>query len=272
MKKYIIAIIIIIIAGVVWKLYEIRHPKVIKVDVPVAKEHQEFVDKNIDVDLLIDEITKEDEVVPKEEIEVPTPEVPVIQPEPEINSINLAVPFTSQAPTANWEQPFQDACEEASILMVAYYYQNKTMPSKEAVENIFIDMVAWQEKFMGGDYDITIEETGILAKGYFDYSSEVIPNLTATKIRNLLREGFPVIVPANGHILINPNFTGDGPKYHMLVIKGFVDDKFITNDPGTRNGADFVYTEVNLMAAIADWDKEKALTVGPKNALILLEN
>ncbi|MFA6307267.1 MAG: C39 family peptidase [Patescibacteria group bacterium] len=272
MKKYIFVIIIIVILSGVWKIYEVRHPRSIKVDMPIAKEHQEFVDKNIDVDLFMEEIIKEDEILPQEEVEVPVPEVPVIPVKPEINSINLAVPFTSQAPTANWDQPFQDACEEASLLMVDYYYQNKNMPSKEAVENIFIDMVAWQEKFMEGNYDITIEETGQLAKGYFGYNVSVIPNLTATKIRNLLREGFPVIVPANGHILINPNFTGDGPKYHMLVIKGFVDDKFITNDPGTRNGADFVYTETNLMEAIADWDKEKALTVGPKNALILLEN
>ena len=72
--------------------------------------------------------------------------------------------------------------------------------------------------------------------------------------------------------LINPNFTGNGPLYHMLVIKGFVDDKFITNDPGTRNGADFVYTEANLMNSIADWDKEKALTIGPKIGLILREH
>jgi len=268
MKKYILAIIIIIAVGVVWKLYEIRHPQGIKVEVPVAEEHKKFMDKGIDQDLVVKEIIEEPvvDVTIEEDTEV-------IEKEPEkINSINLAVPFTSQAPTANWDQPFQDACEEASLLMVDYYYRNKEMPSKEAVEDIFIKMIDWQEEFMNGDYDITIEETGQLAKGFFGYDSKIITDLTATKIRNLLREGFPVIVPANGHILINHNFTGDGPLYHMLVVKGFVDDKFITNDPGTRNGADFIYTEANLMNAIADWDNEKALTIGSKVGLILIDN
>ena len=31
--------------------------------------------------------------------------------------INLPVPFTPQAPHANWELPYQEACEEAAVLM-----------------------------------------------------------------------------------------------------------------------------------------------------------
>jgi len=273
MEKYVLAIIIISIGGLgLWVYSKNQPPELIVVDLPEAKVHQEFADNTIQedkVDLIIEDIIDNEE----DGLIVETNEKPIVKPiVEEINSINLAVPFTSQAPTANWDQPFQDACEEASVLMVAYYYQNKSMPSKEAVENILLEMINWQSDFMSGDYDINVEETGQFAKGFFGYNTKVIPDLTATKIRNFLREGFPVIVPANGHILNNPNFTGDGPKYHMLVIKGFVDDKFITNDPGTRNGENFVYTEANLMAAIADWDKEKALTVGPKVALILLEN
>lgn len=34
----------------------------------------------------------------------------------------LPVPYTSQAPYAYWGQPWQDACEETSILMVDKYY------------------------------------------------------------------------------------------------------------------------------------------------------
>src|SRR3989344_4989971 len=35
--------------------------------------------------------------------------------------VNLPVPFTSQAPHANWDMPYQEACEEASALMAIRY-------------------------------------------------------------------------------------------------------------------------------------------------------
>ena len=74
---------------------------------------------------------------------------PVVKPVENLVAINLAVPFTSQAPTANWAQPFQDACEEASLMMVHYYYANQKMPDKLAVEKIILDMVDWQVKTLG---------------------------------------------------------------------------------------------------------------------------
>ncbi|MCR4279964.1 MAG: hypothetical protein NUV82_00890, partial [Candidatus Komeilibacteria bacterium] len=35
---------------------------------------------------------------------------------------NLDVPFMSQAPHANWDLPYQEACEEASLIMVDYFW------------------------------------------------------------------------------------------------------------------------------------------------------
>jgi len=269
MKKYILAIIIIIALGT-WWAYKSSRPAVIKIDLPVAQEFDNFANENFNPELVASDVSEETAVT-----EIPETEDKIFEPEPivkQINDVNLAVPFTSQAPTANWDQPFQDACEEASLLMTVYYYQNKKMPAALEVEGILNSMIDWQAEFMKGTYDITIEETGQLAEGFFDYQVKVIPDLTAEKIREFLRAGQPVIVPANGHILANPYFRGDGPDYHMLVIKGFVDDKFITNDPGTRNGADFIYTEENLLSAIADWDSKKALAVGPKVALVLYKD
>jgi len=269
MKKYILAIIIIIGLGL-WWAYQSSRPEIIKIELPVAQDFDNFANENFNPELVVNDVPEELEVT-----EIPETADEIMEPEPivkQINDVNLAVPFTSQAPTANWEQPFQDACEEASILMTVYYYQNKKMPSALEVESILNSMVDWQAEFMNGTHDITVEETGQLAQGFFDYQAKVIPNLTAEKIREFLRMGQPMIVPANGHILDNPYFSGDGPDYHMLVVKGFVGDKFITNDPGTKRGADFIYTEENLLAAIADWDKEKALTVGPKVGLILYKD
>lgn len=264
MKKYILASIIIITL-VLLGIYQSRQPKLIKVDLPKAKEHQEFIKEDTED---IEEIIIIEDIIEEEVVELEEEAASIVK----INNINLAVPFTSQAPTANWEQPFQDACEEASILMVDYYYSNQNLPSLKEVENILIDMVDWQKDNWGGHFNLSIIKVAEYAMTTFGYQTEVIENLTADKIRDFLDKGIPVIIPADGHKLDNPFFSGDGPEYHMLVIKGYKDNIFITNDPGTRRGADFIYTEVNLMEAIADWDKEKALTVGPKLGLILLEN
>lgn len=36
-------------------------------------------------------------------------------------AVLLKVPFTSQAPSGDWRQPFQDFCEEASVVMAAHF-------------------------------------------------------------------------------------------------------------------------------------------------------
>lgn len=54
----------------------------------------------------------------------------------------------------------------------------------------------------------------------------------------------------------------------MLVVKGYINNNFITNDPGTRNGADYVYTSQNLFDAIADFIPGRG-TVGSAIGLIV---
>jgi len=193
-------------------------------------------------------------------------DIPQVLPK---DKINLNIPFTSQAPTANWVQPFEDACEEASILMVDYYYSKKTMPSKLAVEDILVDMVKWQEDNWGEHANLSLAKMLEYVNKNYNYRSEIIDNPSIDLIKQYLSKGLPIIVPANGKKLANPNFREGGPAYHMLVIKGYIDDKFITNDPGTRLGADFIYTQTNLMSSIADWDGNIDGASGSKRILIL---
>ena len=61
-------------------------------------------------------------------------------------------------------------------------------------------------------------------------------------------------MPAAGRELGNPNFTGEGPLYHMYVIRGYTADTFITNDPGTRNGENYIYAIDVVMNSIGDWN------------------
>lgn len=169
---------------------------------------------------------------------------------------NLAVPFTSQAPHGDWELPYQEACEEASAYMVAEYF--KGTPSGKIDPDVadadLLEVVEFQEDFFGYFEDTTVAETIQFIDFFYGLAATAVEDPTVDQIKAEIAAGRPVIIPAAGRELGNPNFTGLGPLYHMLVIKGYADDKFITNDPGTRNGASYVYDIDVIMDAIGDWN------------------
>lgn len=264
MKNKLIVILAIIVLGGGFFVWQKQKSKPITVDLPLAQNYQDFTTS-----------TKEDS---KDEVEKTEEKVVEVNKDessknevikPVIENINLNVPFTSQAPLSDWSQPWQDACEEASILMVDYYYQNKSLPAKEEVSKILKEMVDWQEKNWGAHDNLSVARLAEYIKTTFDYDTEIIENLTAEKLKYYLNIGKPIIIPANGKILANPNFKNGGPVYHMLVVKGYVGDNFITNDPGTRLGADFIYSSENLLDSIADWNQKESQSTGPKNGLII---
>ena len=169
-------------------------------------------------------------------------------------SINLAVPFTSQAPYANWALPYQEACEEAAALMVHAFYTNLTLDPARADKKI-LDLVDFQEQYYGFYKDTTAQETARFIQDLWGYTNVRVEPAKIETIKAALTQGFPVMIPAAGRMLGNPYFTGEGPLYHMLVIRGYTkDDNFITNDPGTKRGEGYVYKASTLMNAIHDWN------------------
>jgi hypothetical protein len=187
------------------------------------------------------------------------PVPPSPSPNPQVtlpSQINLKVPFTSQAPHQNWEDPYGEFCEEASALMAAFYLQNKTIPNADFADRELLNIMNFEIVELGYHLDTTAEETALILKKYFNISQvKLVNDPTVNQIKEALSQGKVVITPAAGRMLDNPNFTAPGPLYHMLVIKGYTaDGKFITNDPGTRKGADFLYEYDNLMNAIHDWN------------------
>lgn len=171
-----------------------------------------------------------------------------------LRNINLAVPFAPQAPFANWDQPYQDACEEAAIIMVERYLRGAGITLAEMDREI-LRMVAFQNDHFGFYKDSNAAETALLIETlYPQLTTHVAYDVTADDIKEQLVLGNPVIVLVDGQLLDNPFYTQPGPERHALVIKGVTGDKFITNDPGTKRGADFVYSVATVMQALVDYD------------------
>ncbi|MFH1866712.1 MAG: C39 family peptidase [Patescibacteria group bacterium] len=166
----------------------------------------------------------------------------------------LKVPFTVQAPHANWDMPYQEACEEAAMIMVADFVSGRNdlrLPPEEADQRI-LALIAWEEE-QGYAIDVTAAEVAKILSERWGIGAE-IRSYDAEKLRSEIVLGKPVILPAAGRLLGNPYFRNPGPLYHMLVVKGYEGEEFITNDPGTRRGENFRYHYSVFDRAVHDWN------------------
>lgn len=181
-----------------------------------------------------------------------------------------SVPFISQAPFGSWAVPYQDFCEEASVVMAAHWVWN--VPITPTIADTEMKIIKQLEGLLfGHSKDNSAEEMATVLKTLYGMKNvavkevavkqELIAELTAGKI---------LIVPAAGRLLKNPYFTPPGPVYHMLVVKGYdaARDEFITNDPGTKRGANLRYHANTLFNAIHDWNNGNVLN-GKKMVLVV---
>lgn len=174
-------------------------------------------------------------------------------PRPEVN---LPVPFTVQAPHANWEMPYKEACEETSALMAIRYVFGTTFLDAADADAAIRDLVRTNEEILKLPFDQTAEQIRALML-------EIEPRLVVRllhdsaveQLKQELSGGNVIIVPAAGRKLGNPFYRRPGPLYHMLVLRGYTaDGYFITNDPGTKRGEGYLYPFSRIMEAMGDWD------------------
>jgi len=216
---------------------ETRPKEVVEVKLPLPEEQKgEFPERETLV-----------ESVPQEELMMASYLIP-------------GVPFMVQAPGAKWGDPvFQDACEEASLLMASAWVTGTTLTKEEATQKI-TELATFQKKKFGHSVDTSIEDTSILLEEYLGIKSgEVQTGITIDDIKDALASKRVVIIPTDGRLLKNPNFTPPGPSRHMLVIVGYdaLTKEFIVNDPGTRKGEGYRYDEEVLYDAILDYPTGK---------------
>jgi len=224
--------------------YEATHSDIVEISLEEIETPKSF------------EETDEDEVV---ENTIPT----------YADSINLDIQFYAQAPYADWSMPYQEACEEASLIL-AYNFVSGIDMTKEEFHQELLDLIDWETSYFGSYEHTTIAQTAEMLSQYYGFGSwKILENPTIDDLKNEIANGNPIVAPFAGRLLGNPNYTGLGPLYHMMVLKGFDSENIITNDVGTRNGHNYQYPYDVLMNALHDWD-DIDITSGAKNVLVLI--
>jgi hypothetical protein len=183
------------------------------------------------------------------------------------STVRLAVPFTCQAPLGVWDSLHEEACEEASLLMVVHFLRGEPIASPAAVDGELRALVRWEEE-RGYGPSVTLGSLATIAHDRFGLTGTVTEEVTLDHIRSALAVGSPVILAVGGRLLGNPYFTSPGPRYHLLVVTGCTPTGFLTNDPGTRRGEAFFYDTPTLDAALHDWTPGDIRT-GPRRMLVL---
>lgn len=186
--------------------------------------------------------------------QVSSPTQPEPAPEPVLaEELNLEMMFYAQAPFGNWDYPWQEACEEATVLLISNEYQSKEW-TREQFNDEILKLVEW-EKITFGDYrHTTIKETARILNEYLGLKTLIFENPTFEDIKKILNRGHFVVMTFDGKKLGNPFYKNGGPVYHAMVIKGYkTGDKIITSDVGTRNGENYVYKWETIENAMHDY-------------------
>ena len=167
---------------------------------------------------------------------------------------NIKTAFTSQAPFGNWSEPWQNACEETSIVIINSYYNQTDLTTAEANRAI-LQIIKTKNKYFGQSLDENAEKITLLINNYTNWEARVAKNPSLTDIKNEINNSRPVIMPLHGKSLHNPYYYTDYVDYHTIVISGYDDEnqQFITQEPGTFRGHDFRYSYQAIMDAMHDY-------------------
>lgn len=206
----------------------------------------------------------------------PSPIPTIINQQGQPNYHLIETAFIPQAPEKNWDQPWQDACEESALLTIYYYYQSKN-PSINEIKEDILKMIDYQKE-NNMEKDINLFQLQEISQKHLSLESQIIENPNIDDIKDQILLDRPILVPTSGKKLFQENkyFKNGGPYYHNIVILGYNDEnkKFIVHDVGTQFGAYFQYSYELLLDAIHDFPsslKKEDIHQGDKRILVLLK-
>lgn len=186
------------------------------------------------------------------------------------DSVILQVPFSPQAPTDKWDR--NEDCEETSIVMANAFLtgttQNK-LDSGAALEAIG-NLKKWENGNLGYNADTGADSTTRMAEGAFGLKVKQIRDFTKEDLKRELSNNLPILLPIDARVLNNPKYANSGPQYHMILIRGYKNDTFIINDPGTNSGNGNEYNFETLLKAASDWNQTtQSMDPNRKTALVV---
>ncbi len=231
---------------------------------------RETSDENIEYEKLKKELEEKEELIAKLKIQVKSLIIDRGTEEWEIEAVNekieipkekiLDIKFYSQAIRWNFKAPYQDFCEEASILN-GYYYLLWTKPNLDNYDKDLWKMKKFEdENFKWWYISTSLQENVELLKA-FQWTNQkvfakIIENPTIEIIKENIAKWNPVVVPTYGKWLNNPYFTWEWPTYHNLLIKWYKDDIFITNEVWISKWDNFEYNQKLLIDNIFNYDPD----------------
>ncbi len=181
----------------------------------------------------------------------PLPAAPPPPPPPPLPaSVVIKVPYSSQSPYDQWgaNDPHQEYCEAAALLMVSDYFRGDrraTIPPAEADADMAA-IVKVERQMFPGILDLPVADVAQVGQRMFGLQPSVVP-LDLSAIERNLAEGRPVIVPVMTHGLaggapIAP-YYGHANVYHVIVVIGYDATKGVlyTNDAGFMQGQNYAY-------------------------------
>ena len=177
----------------------------------------------------------------------------------------LNVKFYSQFPLdiATWkkyDEPYQNFCEEASLLNWYYYLvwkepnlkeYNKDLLKIKEIEDLILDN--WYKHSSIQD---TLQVLIAFQENNQKVFWEIIKNPTIEDIKENISKWNLVIAPLYWKWLTNPYFKNWGPIYHNLLIKGYTEQNFIVNEVWVSKWDSFRYKQEEIMKNIHNFDKK----------------
>ena len=189
-------------------------------------------------------------------------------------TVNLPVPYTSEIPNGRWIKPWNNACEEATIIMVEQFYAGNTSTkfSRARATKLMSPLFPIERKLFGTDADSDAAQNAKIINDYTSFSAYIIDDPTIEQIQNELSAGRPVISFHYGYDLHNPNipWRRGGSYYHVMALVGFDEarQEFIVNDPGNdKSGLDYHYKYAIITSSLHDLNIKTHKANGPARVL-----
>lgn len=273
MKYFLITILIVVTA---WTLFAFakdntNNDLVLKYD-EIIFDFEEILNS-----VEVNDVQEEKMESAVEEKEETLKEVLIEEPKPEIvtppKQVLLDVDFTSQAPFRDWSYPWQEACEEAAVLITMRYFDGRGIEDKYDARDALQEIIDWEVENLGFYKDTTATTTMQIITDFYEYPHvEISFDVYLERMKKEIAKGNLIILPAAGRLLENPYFTPPGPIYHNIVLIGYDDEEgvFYSNDPGIMSGGKFKYSYENIIESVADWSYEEETINMDRRVMIIV--